>query len=78
MIKNKCFFIFSLVFFSIWNREKIANSQKFFAIKTVVIDAGHGGKDPGAVGKNFLKKKDLTLKMALMFGEEIKKAFPKY
>ncbi len=73
MIKNKCFFIFSLVFF-LFGTGKIANSQSF-AIKTVVIDAGHGGKDPGAVGK-ISKEKDLTLKMALMFGEEIKKAFP--
>jgi N-acetylmuramoyl-L-alanine amidase len=31
--------------------------------KLVVIDAGHGGKDPGAVGNN-LKEKDLTLTIA--------------
>jgi len=31
--------------------------------KLVVIDAGHGGKDPGAVGNN-LKEKDLTLTVA--------------
>lgn len=31
--------------------------------KLVVIDAGHGGKDPGAVGNN-LKEKDLALKIA--------------
>lgn len=31
--------------------------------KLVVIDAGHGGKDPGAVG-NSLKEKDLTLTIA--------------
>ena len=29
----------------------------------VVIDAGHGGKDPGAVGKNILEK-DITLMIA--------------
>ncbi|MEL6675498.1 MAG: N-acetylmuramoyl-L-alanine amidase [Bacteroidota bacterium] len=33
-------------------------------IKTLVIDAGHGGKDPGAVGKRFYEK-DLALKIAI-------------
>ncbi|MDG2533298.1 N-acetylmuramoyl-L-alanine amidase [Sphingomonas sp. HITSZ_GF] len=31
----------------------------------VVIDAGHGGHDPGAIGANGLREKDLTLKAAL-------------
>ena len=30
----------------------------------VIVDAGHGGNDPGAVSGN-LKEKDLTLKAAL-------------
>ena len=30
-------------------------------LKTVVIDAGHGGKDPGAVGPTGLKEKDVVL-----------------
>jgi len=33
-------------------------------VKTIVIDAGHGGHDSGAVG-NGLKEKDLTLSIAL-------------
>ena len=33
-------------------------------VKTIVIDAGHGGHDAGAVG-NGLKEKDLTLSIAL-------------
>lgn len=32
--------------------------------KTIVLDAGHGGQDPGAISKNGHYEKDLTLKMA--------------
>jgi N-acetylmuramoyl-L-alanine amidase len=39
-------------------------------IETVVIDAGHGGKDPGALGKTS-KEKDLTLAIALKTGNFI-------
>ena len=42
-------------------------SPKFkptFAIKTVVIDAGHGGKDPGCHGSK-CKEKDVALAVAL-------------
>ncbi len=42
---------------------------------TVVIDAGHGGKDPGAVGK-IGQEKNVTLKVALLVGEYIEKAHP--
>jgi N-acetylmuramoyl-L-alanine amidase len=34
-------------------------------INTIVIDAGHGGKDPGAVGRSGLAEKDITLQVAL-------------
>ena len=47
-------------------------AQKSF---TVVLDAGHGGKDAGAVGK-FSKEKDLNLKLALKVGELITEQYP--
>lgn len=49
--------------------------QSSYTLRTVVIDAGHGGKDPGAVGKK-AKEKDLTLAMALKTGKLIKDNFP--
>ena len=30
----------------------------------IIIDAGHGGKDPGAVGQNGTKEKDVVLKIS--------------
>lgn len=33
-------------------------------IKRVVIDAGHGGRDPGAIGRSGLKEKDVNLDIA--------------
>lgn len=42
---------------------------------TVVLDAGHGGKDPGAVGK-FSQEKDLNLSLVLKIGELINQQYP--
>ena len=47
----------------------------FAAIKTVVIDAGHGGKDPGCHGAS-AQEKHVCLSMALMLGDMIKKNYP--
>jgi N-acetylmuramoyl-L-alanine amidase len=44
-------------------------------IRTVVIDAGHGGRDPGAVGK-VAKEKDIALDIALKVGQYIEKNIP--
>jgi len=41
-------------------------------LDTVVIDAGHGGKDPGAVA-NGVREKDITLAVALKLGEYLER-----
>lgn len=51
------------------NRRKEAeaqpeNTEKAKKRPVVVIDAGHGGKDPGAIGPTGLKEKDVTLAVA--------------
>jgi N-acetylmuramoyl-L-alanine amidase len=44
-------------------------------IKTVVIDAGHGGKDPGCHGSS-AHEKNVCLSMALKLGKYIKEKYP--
>lgn len=43
-------------------------------VQVVVIDPGHGGKDPGAVGK-YIKEKDVVLNIALKLGKYIEENF---
>lgn len=44
--------------------------SKKYKVKKIIIDAGHGGKDSGALGK-FSKEKDIVLKIALELGKLI-------
>lgn len=56
-----------------------ATTQKTFPSLSkkprVVIDPGHGGHDPGAIGKNGLKEKDVNLDIALKVKEILKDEF---
>lgn len=51
-----------------------ANAQGY-QIKTIVIDAGHGGVRSGAAG-SFSLEKNVALQVALKLGEELKKELP--
>ncbi|MBQ6604161.1 MAG: N-acetylmuramoyl-L-alanine amidase [Tidjanibacter sp.] len=44
-------------------------------VKTVVLDAGHGGKDPGTVHGKYYEK-DVTLNVALSLGKMINENYP--
>lgn len=41
------------------------------AAMTIVIDPGHGGKDPGAIGAAGLEEKDVTLKVAKLLKKRL-------
>lgn len=79
-MKRKLFFwvLFcaSLVLFCAQTMEAfgvVAFHADFFEKKgTIVIDAGHGGEDGGAVGVNGLVEKDINLAIALALAEDLK------
>jgi len=47
--------------------------QLGLGVKKIVIDAGHGGKDPGAIGRNGLREKDVVLKLANLVAERLRR-----
>ncbi len=85
---NKIFSIALISFFGVSYTPKVTpenislpfvndHSGAFpFGIKTVVIDAGHGGKDPGCLGITTSKEKDVALGIALKLGKFIQEKTP--
>ena len=55
---------------------KTVFSQTGLGINTIVIDPGHGGKDPGAISPNKNYEKTVVLKVSLLLGKLIEKAYP--
>ncbi|MBI5598679.1 MAG: N-acetylmuramoyl-L-alanine amidase [Deltaproteobacteria bacterium] len=53
--------------------DKEGAASKKTAIRTIVIDPGHGGKDPGAIGPRGLEEKEVTLKIARRLKDELGK-----
>ena len=62
-----CLIIFSILTAEAQANKQHSNSNPSFVFKTVVIDAGHGGKDPGAHGDYSLEKN-----VALAIGKRLK------
>jgi len=54
----------------------IAANSRDRKLSTIVIDAGHGGHDPGAIGPRGTREKDVVLKVSLLLGELIKERMP--
>lgn len=64
-------FVLTLIIFLAGTALSWAASDKF----TLVIDAGHGGHDAGALGA-FSKEKDINLRTALAFGGYVERNCP--
>ncbi|MBN2275527.1 MAG: N-acetylmuramoyl-L-alanine amidase [Bacteroidales bacterium] len=68
-----CIFLVSwFIYHGISGQTEAVNGYK---LKTVVIDAGHGGKDPGSVGKKGTEK-EVVLAIALKLGKYIEEKLP--
>ena len=79
MPRNKVPFLFLFAAFHLLIIQEIS-AQTPKQIKTIVVDAGHGGTDGGASGQyeNSLrsKEKDVTLAIALKLVDELKRQLP--
>ncbi len=53
--------------------ERIENVKEKQRLDTVVLDAGHGGKDPGSRGKYGTKEKDVVLDITKRIGRLLEK-----
>ena len=54
--------------------DHIQDVKARWLLDTVVLDAGHGGKDPGAVGKYGTKEKDVVLDITKRAGRLLEKS----
>jgi len=54
-------------------RADLKNRRKRWELDLIVIDAGHGGIDPGTIGVSGLKEKTVTLGIALKLGKALQR-----
>lgn len=57
-------------------QEKLQRARTKANLDVIVLDPGHGGKDPGTIGVNGTKEKDVTLGVALKLGKLIEQNLP--
>jgi N-acetylmuramoyl-L-alanine amidase len=56
------------------NFHAIGQTPESYGLRKIIIDPGHGGKDPGCIGSK-THEKDITLSIALKLGGLIKESF---
>lgn len=56
--------------------QSYLEQKKKMKFDVVVIDAGHGGKDPGTIGYHHIEEKNIALSVALKVGHYITKNLP--
>jgi N-acetylmuramoyl-L-alanine amidase len=74
---KKCIYLLGVVYVSILISAFSYTHSKKNQLRTIVLDAGHGGKDPGApCWSNGCDEGDITLAIVLKLGKEIEKLVP--
>ena len=70
--------IFLIFLFSLSCVYIFPQNNQFLGVNTIVIDPGHGGKDPGTLGTGRYKaaEKDIALDISKRIGEYLIKEFP--
>jgi N-acetylmuramoyl-L-alanine amidase len=53
--------------------DDLASQRERWNLDVIVIDAGHGGKDPGTIGVTGTREKDITLGISLKLGHLIER-----
>ncbi len=71
-MKTKIISLFTLIFIVIVTSSFILNNNNTENQFIVVLDAGHGGHDPGNMGNGY-KEKDIALKIVLKIGKILEK-----
>ncbi len=57
-------------------KQELDRDLQKWQFDTIVLDAGHGGKDPGAIGPAKTQEKDIVLKIVKYLGALIKNKWP--
>lgn len=73
--RYKMFFLVLLMLNPVMHVAGQPSQPAVYKLSKVVIDAGHGGKDPGALGRKSYEK-NITLAIALKLGKYIKENIP--
>ncbi len=56
-------------------RQELEKNRSRYRLDVIVLDAGHGGKDPGTIGVTGVKEKNVALGITLKLGALLQKNF---
>ena len=74
---KRCFAFSIIVPLFLMSADAYSGNDSSVKLRTVVIDAGHGGHDPGTISPDKkIKESAINLDIALTLGKKIEEAFP--